>query len=131
TASPIVITTISGAANTALVNGTTYQVQIRAVNAAGDGTATGSTPATPATTPGAPTGLGATAGDHQVLLSWTAPVSDGGSAITDYTVQYRVHGTTPWQTFSDGVSTAVSATVTGLSNGTVYDFQVATVNAIG
>ena len=42
--------------------------------------------------PGAPTGLGAVAGDGQVALSWTAPSFDGGSPISGYTV-YR--GTSP------------------------------------
>src|SRR5207237_7689884 len=131
TASPLVITTLSTNGTTALANGTAYPVILRAVNAAGNGTSSSAVSATPATTPGAVTVLAATAGDHQVGLTWTAPVSTGGSAITDYIVQFRVNGTTPWQTFSDGVSTTASATVTGLSNGTGYDFQVATVNAIG
>lgn len=43
-----------------------------------------------ATVPGAPTGLGATADDGAVDLIWTAPVSDGGSAITDYIVEWRI-----------------------------------------
>jgi hypothetical protein len=41
-----------------------------------------------ATAPGAPTGLAATAGNAQVSLSWGAPASNGGSAITSYKV-YR------------------------------------------
>ena len=36
--------------------------------------------------------LGATAGNAQVSLGWTAPVSNGGSAITGYRI-YR--GTLP------------------------------------
>jgi autotransporter-associated beta strand protein len=47
TASPIVITTLSSDGTTALTNGTSYNVQIQAVNAIGDGTATASTAATP------------------------------------------------------------------------------------
>lgn len=47
TASPLVVTTISGVANTALVNGVSYQVRLRAVNAAGSGVASSSTSATP------------------------------------------------------------------------------------
>ncbi len=84
-----------------------------------------------ASAPDAPTGLSGTPGSGQVSLTWTAP-SDNGSAITDYIVQYRVN--TPqgsWNTFADGTSTSTSATVTGLTNGTAYDFQVAAVNAIG
>jgi len=80
------------------------------------------------TAPGAPTGLTATAGNAQAALSWTAPSSNGGAAITDYIVQSSPDGTT-WTTFADGTSTATSATVTGLTNGTAYTFRVAAVNS--
>jgi hypothetical protein len=39
--------------------------------------------------PNAVVDLVGVAGDGQVALSWTAPL-DGGSAITDYIVQYRI-----------------------------------------
>jgi Fibronectin type III domain len=82
--------------------------------------------------PGAPTSLNATAGNAQCPLTWTAPVSNGGSALTNYTVQYRTTvGPGSWNTFSHTASTATSITVTGLANGTGYDFQVAAVNANG
>lgn len=47
TASPLVISTLSSDGTTALVNGTSYNIQLKAVNAIGDGTATSSTAATP------------------------------------------------------------------------------------
>ena len=50
------------------------------------GSATGAAPA--GTVPAAVSDLAGTAGNTQVVLTWTAP-SDGGSAITDYVVQYR------------------------------------------
>ncbi|MHB9119619.1 MAG: fibronectin type III domain-containing protein, partial [Burkholderiales bacterium] len=75
TASPIVIT--------GLTNGTTYSVQIKAVNANGDGTATGTTTGTPSTTPSAPTITGITPGSGQLSVAFTAGAS-GGSAITNY-----------------------------------------------
>jgi len=81
--------------------------------------------------PAAPTGLTATAGNAQVALSWTAPADNGGSAITDYVVQFSSNGGSTWNTFADGTSTATSATVTGLTNGTAYVFRVAAVNAVG
>jgi hypothetical protein len=79
--------------------------------------------------PGAPTGVTATAGNAQATVSWTAPASV--VAITDYYVQYSSNGGSTWTTFSDGTSTATSATVTGLTNGTAYTFRVAAVSGIG
>jgi hypothetical protein len=72
----------------------------------------------------APTGLTATAGNAQVSLAWTAP----GGTITDYRVQSSSDSGSTWTTFADGTSTATSATVTGLTNGTAYVFRVAAVN---
>lgn len=85
-----------------------------------------------ATVPAAITTLAAgAAGDGLIPLTWTAP-ANGGSAITDYVVQYRTSaGPGAWQTFADGTSAATGATVTGLTNGTGYDFRVMAVNAVG
>jgi hypothetical protein len=81
------------------------------------------------TSPGAPTALGATAGNGQVALSWTAPDSDGGSAITGYRI-YR--GTVAGGESDTGITVAgTSYTNTGLTNGTTYYFKVSAVNAVG
>ena len=61
--------------------------------------------------------------------TWAAPASDGGSPITGYTVEYRVSGTGAWSSLSAG--TATSANVTGLTNGTSYEFRVIASNAVG
>jgi len=79
--------------------------------------------------PDAPTGLAATVGNTQISLTWSAP-SDNGAAITDYIIEYRT-GSDSFAAFSDGTSTATSATVTGLTNGVSYDFQVKAVNSVG
>jgi len=63
-------------------------------------------------------------------LTWTAP-SNGGSAITDYLVEYKAASSGTWLTFSDGTSTATSATVTGLTASTSYNYRVSAINAIG
>ena len=77
--------------------------------------------------PGAPTGVTGSAGASQVSLTWTAPASNGGYAITDYRVQYSSDSGSNWTNFSRAVSTATSATVTGLTDGTAYTFRVAAV----
>ena len=88
-----------------------------------------STPAPPATPAGAPTIVSGVAGDTQVALSWTAPVSDGGSAITGYVVTPSIAGVAQIPVaFS---SAATTQTVTGLTNGTAYTFAVAAINGVG
>ena len=66
----------------------------------------------------------ATAGNAQATVTFTAPVSNGGSAITGYTVTSSPGGIT-------GTGTASPITVTGLTNGTAYTFTVTATNAIG
>jgi len=117
-------TTISG-----LANGTAYQVCVRAVNADGAGTSSAPVPATPLTTPSAPLNISAAPGNGQVTLSWTAPASNGGSAITSY--QYSSDGGNTWTSVPGSGASTTSYTVTGLTNGTAYNFAVRAVNAAG
>jgi hypothetical protein len=125
TFSPILITTLSTDGTTALANGTSYNVQLRAVNAAGSGTATSSTAATPRTTPGAPTSLALTPGNGQLTASFFAP-SDGGSPITHY--EYSING---GSSFTSILSTSTTIVIGSLMNGSSYNVQVRAVNAVG
>jgi titin len=82
--------------------------------------------------PDAPTGVSGTAADGAVNLAWLAPLSAGGSDITDYELQYAIVSADPdWQDFADGVSPDTSATITGLTDGTAYEFRVAATNTFG
>ena len=124
-----------------LVNGLEYVFEVRAVNALGKGPVetaaatpvlrTGPPPPPPPpgprkTVPDAPRNLVADGGNEQVALSWEAPEDDGGFAITDYEV--RINGRGSWISIG---STHTTHTVTGLTNGTAYVFQVRAVNAAG
>ena len=97
------------------------------------GTAPAAVAAT-ATAPSAPTGLMAVPGDTSAVLSWTAPASNGGSAITGYNVY---EGTTSGgENYSTPVNggtliAGTTTTVTGLTNAHSYYFTVEAVNAIG
>lgn len=82
------------------------------------------------TPPDAPTDLSATAANASLVLNWTAP-ADNGQAVTDYIIEYKVATDTSWETFADDISTDTTATITGLTNGTLYDTRVRAVNAGG
>jgi hypothetical protein len=81
--------------------------------------------------PAAPTIVAAVGGNAQAILSWTAPTVLAQTPITDYTVQFSSNSGSTWTTFTRAASTATSATVTGLINGTAYVFRVAAVNGVG
>jgi large repetitive protein len=77
--------------------------------------------------PGAPNIGTATAGNASASVPFTAPASNGGSAITTYTATSSPGGITG--TLSQAGSGTIS--VTGLSNGTAYTFTVTATNAVG
>jgi hypothetical protein len=86
----------------------------------------------PPAAPPAPTSLTSPSqSSGSVYLTWAAPANDGGSAITDYAVQYSSNSGSTWTTFSRSASTALNATVNSLTNGTAYQFRVAGVNSVG
>ena len=118
-----------------LTNGREYVFEVRGVNALGYGdvetaraTPAPSPPPPPPqeTVPSAPRNLLAEGGDGQVKLTWEAPENDGGSEIRDY--EYRIDGKGRWISIG---STDTTHTVTGLTNGTTYAFEVRAVNRIG
>ena len=74
--------------------------------------------------PGQPTNVVATPGTGQVSLSWGAPVSTGASAVSSYRVTASPGGATC-------TSTSTACTVTGLTAGTTYSFEVTATNAQG
>ena len=82
------------------------------------------------TVPGQPASASATPGDGAVRVDWTAPASDGGAAITGYSVraydaEEHLAGT------CTGAPTASSCTIAGLANGASYFFNVRAANAEG
>jgi hypothetical protein len=108
-----------------LTNGTAYTFTVHATSSAGSSVESDpSSAVTPVSVPGAPTGAVATVGDGQASVSFTAPASDGGSAILEYKVTSIPDGD------SDICATS-PCIVFGLANGTPYTFTVHATNSVG
>jgi hypothetical protein len=117
---------------TGLTNDISISFSVQAINSIGNGdTSAPSNSVTPsasivsATAPGAPTGLTAVAGINSATLSWNAPASDGGSAITGYTLTTPVAAPVT-------VGNVLTTTLTGLiSDGRPYTYTIQAINAVG
>jgi hypothetical protein len=80
-----------------------------------------------AVVPGAPTGVAASAGNAQATVNFTAPASNGGSAITIYTAASNPGGLTG----TCAGPAACAIIISGLTNGTAYTFTVTAANSVG
>ncbi|MGH2719773.1 MAG: fibronectin type III domain-containing protein, partial [Actinomycetota bacterium] len=115
---------------TGLTNGTSYTFTVTAANNNGTSPPSArSNAVTPAGPPGAPTGVVAVAGDSSATVAWSPPASDGGSPITGYVITPLIREEAqPSKSVGPAVN---SATITGLTNGTLYEFSVAATNSAG
>lgn len=112
---------------TSLTNGTTYEFSVRAVYNEGGNEVNGpfgnKVTATPYGNIGTPV-LTAVPGDQEVALSWTLP-DLGGHMFFGYTILWRVSGETEYlggESINEIGTT--TTTITGLKNGTSYEFAV-------
>ena len=80
--------------------------------------------------PGAPTALSATAGSSHVALSWSAPTSNGGSAVSGYTVYRSSSPSAAATAIASGVTTT-SYDDTTATAGSTYYYTVRATNAAG
>ena len=125
------ITSSTGYFITGLTNGTEYTARVIAVNAVGDGPPSDEKTATPVGPPDAPPNVQAGSGYQQLTVSWGAP-NDGGSAITEYTLQWKSGG----QNFNSSRQRTIAApsltdTIPSLTNGTEYTVRVRATTALG
>jgi fibronectin type 3 domain-containing protein len=116
--------------DTAVVNGGQYVYQVSAVNLPGEGPRSAEVATQRGTAPSAPSRLSASAKPTGITLKWSAPTSNGGSAVTGYRI-YR-------GTVSGGevflVSTSASATSytdKTAVKGTRYFYWVTATNVLG
>ncbi|HEX8632385.1 MAG TPA: fibronectin type III domain-containing protein [Catenuloplanes sp.] len=118
---------------TGLTNGTTYHVAVLASNAAGPGPESAPrVAAVPRTTPTAPRTVSATSGGGRVRVTWSAPATTGGSAVTGYRVTAYLTGTgTAVAGRCAGTGAARTCTTPALTVGRSYHVSVTAVNAAG
>ncbi len=120
---------------TGLINGTTYSFKVRAKNPKGEGPASNEVTTIPKAVPSTPQSFTATAGNGSVQLDWTTPSSDGGLPINRYEYRYKpASGSfTTWATVPGSNVNTTTYTITALTNGTSYTFEVraATASTLG
>ena len=110
-----------------------YTFRVAAVNDVGQGDWSGEASGNPAVAPDAPTGVEvAISGDvgDALVVSWTAPEDSGSSDVTGYVVQWK-SGDDDYSADNESSEDGTSATIEGLTKGTVYTFRVAAVNDVG
>lgn len=113
-----------------LTAGTTYTLSVVLSTDNGSRNAPVTTTGTPVGRPGTPTGVAATSSSGQLTFTWTAPTSNGGTAITGYAGTLFNGAGTSVDSCSPGASTR-SCTFTGLTNLATYTFTVAAQNSYG
>ena len=117
--------------------GKTIKVQVRFTDDAdNDETLTSeATVAVAATVPSAPQSMTVTSGSQtqELDVSWQAPSSNGGSAVTGYKVQWK-ESAGNWDTETDVSETTVTGTthtITSLTGGVEYAVRVIATNVAG
>src|SRR5436309_2510312 len=113
----------------AVTNGQVYYYEVAAVSSAGEGPRSNEASATPQSVPSAPRSLAAVPGDGRVMLNWQTPASNGGSAITTYSVYRGTSAGT--ETLLAILGTVLSYEDSGLTNGQPYYYRVSANNSVG
>jgi hypothetical protein len=128
-------TAVSNSSNTfaavksSLSNGQTYNFYVAASNAAGFGLSSDIVSTIPRTTPGTPTTISAVVLTYDsVSVSFVAPASNGGNAITSYIVTPFLGGTVAQESVSGAQSPIV---VGGRTPGLAYTYKVVASNEAG
>jgi hypothetical protein len=123
-------TTLAGSINVNPSSTTDYT--LTASNSNGASTAqTWVTVTVTTSTSSPPQSLSAASGNAQVSLSWSAPASNGGSSLTQYLIYDRTTGSPSFSFYGTTTPSQTSLTVTSLTNGQGYNFEVVAQNGVG
>ena len=108
-----------------LTNGTSYDVQVRAVRGGDDGEWSDTVVGTPtAATATVPTIDAVRSEDTALNVTWDAPTSPPSTTMA-YDVQHKRSDSNSWTVIDDAwTEGALTYTITGLDNGVSYDVQV-------
>jgi FG-GAP-like repeat/Fibronectin type III domain len=113
-----------------LTNGTTYSFTAHATNSVGSGPESNARSATPAAVPSAPRNATAKASGSGITVTWAAPTSNGGSAITAYRV-YRGTSSTAGSVVATLTPSATSFVDTAAPRKAKSYYWIAAVNVVG
>jgi len=80
--------------------------------------------------PTAPASVSGISSGSSIILSWSAPTSDGGRAVSGYRIQRSTDGVNFTNLVSNTLSTETSYTDSGITSGTSYTYRVAAINAV-
>ena len=106
-----------------MTNGSSYSITVKAINAKGDSDLS-MLPLTIAGSPDSPTNVVATSADESIAVRWVAPVENGGSAITGYSLCANA-------ICVDVAPSVRSSSIPGLTNRVPYVVKVRAVTAYG
>jgi titin len=112
-----------------LPNSTSYSYRIRALNLAGSGAYSDAASAATWSPPGAPQTLTAEAQVEAVHLAWIAPLSNGGTNVTGYTVYRGLQAGN--ETYLASLGNVLFYQDTTVHGGSRYYYRVSAVNAVG
>jgi hypothetical protein len=124
---PATNTTVTG-----LTAGTSYTFRVIARNSGGPSPESAPSNAvvpTAPVAPSAPTSVAAEADSTSAIVTWSAPASDGGAEITQYTVTPYDGSTALTPVNADG--SARRTRVTGLTDMTTYTFRITATTSVG
>ena len=122
--------TISNTITSNIVNGSSYIAGVQAVNDKGAGGWTNSDSIAPLTPPGPAQNLSASRSGTGISVSWDAPASNGGVAVTGYDVNYTTDDGNSWTRYASNQS-ETSATIANVSNAVEYIVAVRANNSVG
>ena len=113
---------------------TTRYYRVSATNPVGTGDPSNVASATTESgVPGVPRNLTAVeSGSSRINLSWSAPISDGGSRITGHKIEVSSNGGRTWSVEEDDTrSSSTTYAHTGLESGTTWHYRVSAINSEG